>query len=85
MFRYIGLGLILTILPSAYAQAAVRTPDPSQVALSQQDLNGWTQTEAIRDEQWQLSNVSNAPNGPSDAYHSRPTLRTTCLTAATCR
>jgi hypothetical protein len=64
----LALILALTVAPAVHAQAAQRTPDPGLVALSPQDLDGWTQTDGIRDETWNLANAAAAPGGRGDMY-----------------
>jgi hypothetical protein len=68
----IALVAIVSLAPVAHAQqatpSATRTPDPAQIALSTQDVSGWTATGGIRDETWDIGNLAGAPNVAGDAY-----------------
>jgi hypothetical protein len=60
------VSLLLGVAPAVHAQPAARTPDLAQVALSQADVPGWQQVDALRDETWD-QNQSAAPAAPSEA------------------
>ena len=54
--------------PASAGQLQANSPDPAQIALSQADLDGWQQTDGVRDESWDLSQDASAPNAPSQLY-----------------
>jgi hypothetical protein len=43
-------------------------PDPAQIVLGPSDLDGWTQTQAVRSETWDPTAASVAPNAASQMY-----------------
>jgi len=65
----IGLGLasLLATVPAVEGQSASAAPDPARVTLGQADLDGWTQTEALRAETWGVA-ASHAPDAASQMY-----------------
>jgi hypothetical protein len=63
----LGLASLFAAVPVVEGQAAASTPDPARITLGQADLDGWTQSQAVRTETWGLA-ASNAPNAASQMY-----------------
>jgi hypothetical protein len=53
---------------SAQATGQPRHPDPAAVVLSQSDLDGWTQTSALRQQTWPLQDDPQTPGGYGSTY-----------------
>lgn len=58
----IALVLCAAVAPAAHAQTAI---DLSQIPLAAADLQGWSQTQALRDETWDVGASAEAPQAPS--------------------
>lgn len=54
----------LAVVPAAHGQGQGPV-DLSQIPLGASDLDGWTQTQAVRDETWDLAVSGQAPAAPS--------------------
>lgn len=63
----LGLASLFAAVPVVEGQSASLAPDPARVTLGQADLDGWTQTEALRAETWPVA-AANAPDAPSQMY-----------------